>query len=72
MTSDGAASTVTGAPLPRRPLGRSKVAVTELSFGGAAIGGLYTEVSEALSLRALDIPAALWDSLATADEGGCP
>jgi D-threo-aldose 1-dehydrogenase len=33
-------------PLPRRPLGGSPVLVTELSFGGAAIGNLYTEVSD--------------------------
>ena len=33
-------------PLPLRRLGRSPVHVTELSFGGAAIGGLYTEVSD--------------------------
>ena len=30
------------------------------------------EISDALRLRALDIPAALWDSLATADEKGRP
>jgi D-threo-aldose 1-dehydrogenase len=33
-------------PLPLRRLGRSPVHVTELSFGGAAIAGLYTEVSD--------------------------
>jgi D-threo-aldose 1-dehydrogenase len=33
-------------PLPLRRLGRSPVRVTELSFGGAAIAGLYTEVSD--------------------------
>ena len=32
--------------LPLRRLGRSPVEVTELSFGGAAIGNLFTEVSE--------------------------
>ncbi len=38
---------VTGAaPLPRRRLGRSRVRVTELSLGGAAIGNLFTEVAE--------------------------
>jgi D-threo-aldose 1-dehydrogenase len=34
------------APLRARPLGASAVQVTELSFGGAAIGNLFTEVSE--------------------------
>jgi D-threo-aldose 1-dehydrogenase len=34
------------APLRARPLGTSAVEVTELSFGGAAIGNLFTEVSE--------------------------
>ena len=34
------------APLPRRRLGRSQVRVTELSLGGAAIGNLFTEVTE--------------------------
>ncbi len=35
-------------PLPLQPwLGRSDVRVTELSFGAAAIGGLFAEVSEA-------------------------
>jgi len=28
------------------------------------------EVTDALALRALDIPAALWDFLATSDEKG--
>ncbi len=32
------------APLPQRQLGGSPVCVTELSFGGAAIGNLFTEV----------------------------
>src|SRR5262249_57082508 len=45
-------------PLPRRPLGRSPVSVTELSFGGAAIGGLYTEVSEEDARAAVD---AAWE-----------
>jgi D-threo-aldose 1-dehydrogenase len=45
-------------PLPRRRLGRSPVSVTELSFGGAAIGGLYTEVSEEDARAAVD---AAWE-----------
>jgi D-threo-aldose 1-dehydrogenase len=45
-------------PLPRRRFGRSPVSVTELSFGGAAIGGLYTEVSEEDARAAVD---AAWE-----------
>ena len=41
-------------PPPARRLGRSPVRVTELSFGGAAIGGLYTEVSEDDARAAVD------------------
>jgi D-threo-aldose 1-dehydrogenase len=37
-----------------RRLGRSPVHVTELSFGGAAIGNLYTEVSEDDARAAVD------------------
>ena len=37
-----------------RRLGRSPVRVTELSFGGAAIGNLYTEVSEEDARAAVD------------------
>jgi D-threo-aldose 1-dehydrogenase len=53
-------STPAGPPgtLPLRPLGRSGVQVTELSFGGAAIGNLFTEVSEADARAAVD---AAWD-----------
>lgn len=40
--------------LPSRRLGRSPVRVTELSFGGAAIGGLYTEVSDDDARAAVD------------------
>ena len=40
--------------LPLRRLGRSPVHVTELSFGGAAIGNLYTEVSEQDARAAVD------------------
>jgi len=46
------------APLPLRRLGRSPVHVTELSFGGAAIGNLFTEVSEQDARAAVD---AAWD-----------
>lgn len=44
--------------LPRRPLGGSPVLVTELSFGGAAIGNLYTEVSDDDARAAID---AAWE-----------
>ena len=46
------------APLPSRRLGRSRVSVTELSFGGAAIGSLYTEVSDDDARAAVD---AAWE-----------
>ncbi|HUN33444.1 MAG TPA: aldo/keto reductase [Trebonia sp.] len=49
---------MTGAVLPRRPVGRSPVMVTELSFGGAAIGNLFSEVSEPDARAAID---AAWD-----------
>ena len=42
------------APPALRRLGRSPVYVTELSFGGAAIGNLYTEVSEQDARAAVD------------------
>jgi D-threo-aldose 1-dehydrogenase len=42
------------APLPLRRIGHSPVYVTELSFGGAAIGNLYTEVSEQDARAAVD------------------
>jgi D-threo-aldose 1-dehydrogenase len=42
----GARPAAPSPPLPLRRLGRSPVRVTELSFGGAAIAGLYTEVSD--------------------------
>lgn len=45
-------------PLPRRRLGHSAVEVTELSFGGAAIGNLFTAVSDADARAAVD---AAWD-----------
>ena len=46
------------APLALRRLGRSPVRVTELSFGGAAIGNLFAEVSEQDARAAVD---AAWD-----------
>jgi D-threo-aldose 1-dehydrogenase len=44
--------------LSLRRLGRSQVHVTELSFGGAAIGNLFTEVSDDDARAAVD---AAWD-----------
>jgi D-threo-aldose 1-dehydrogenase len=44
--------------LPRRRLGKSPVHVTELSFGAAAIGNLFTEVSDDDAGAAVD---AAWD-----------
>jgi D-threo-aldose 1-dehydrogenase len=41
-------------PLPLRRIGHSPVHVTELSFGGAAIGNLFTEVSEQDARAAVD------------------
>ncbi|HEU5334275.1 MAG TPA: aldo/keto reductase [Actinocrinis sp.] len=58
MSGDRASAPAPAPPLPRRRLGRSPVSVTELSFGGAAIGGLYTEVSDEDARAALD---AAWD-----------
>jgi D-threo-aldose 1-dehydrogenase len=48
---------VTGS-LPARRLGRSAVPVTEVSFGGAAIGNLFTQVSDDDARAAVD---AAWD-----------
>jgi D-threo-aldose 1-dehydrogenase len=45
---------VIAAPLPQRRLGRSPVVVTEFSFGGAAIGNLFTEVEEQDARAAVD------------------
>ena len=45
-------------PLPLRRLGRSPVRVTEMSFGGAAIGNLFTEISDDAARAAVD---AAWD-----------
>ena len=51
----GLAADVTSAVvLPLRRLGRSPVHVTELSFGGAAIGNLFTEVAEQDARAAVD------------------
>ena len=44
--------------LPLRKLGRSGVAVTEISFGGAAIGNLFTAVTDDDARAAID---AAWD-----------
>jgi D-threo-aldose 1-dehydrogenase len=44
--------------LPLRRLGRSPVFVTELSFGGAAIGNLFTSVPDEDARAAID---AAWD-----------
>jgi D-threo-aldose 1-dehydrogenase len=53
---DGAAPSAgpPGGPLPRRRLGRSAVEVTELSFGGAALGNLFTTVSDSDARDAVD------------------
>ena len=44
--------------LPLRQLGRTGVAVTEISFGGAAIGNLFTAVTDDDARAAVD---AAWD-----------
>jgi D-threo-aldose 1-dehydrogenase len=49
---------MTVAPLATRLLGTSAVRVTELSFGGAAIGNLFTEVSDEAAAGAV---AAAWN-----------
>jgi D-threo-aldose 1-dehydrogenase len=46
------------APLPLRRLGGTAVHVTEMSFGGAAIGNLFTPVSDDDARAAID---AAWD-----------
>lgn len=62
MTSPGrspAASAGASQPVLRqRRLGRSPVLVTELSFGGAAIGNLFAEVSDEDAYDAID---AAWE-----------
>jgi hypothetical protein len=47
------------APLPLRRLGGSAVLVTEVSFGGAAIGNLFTPVSDDDARAAVD---AAWEA----------
>jgi D-threo-aldose 1-dehydrogenase len=49
---------VIAAPLPLRRLGRSPVRVTELSFGGAAIGNLFSAVDDQAARATVD---AAWD-----------
>lgn len=44
---------ITG-PMPLRRLGRSPVYVTEFSFGGAAIGNMFTEVADQDARSAVD------------------
>jgi D-threo-aldose 1-dehydrogenase len=48
----------TQSPLPLRRLGSSRVFVTEYSFGGAAIGNLFTEVTDDDTQAAVN---AAWD-----------
>ncbi|HTA07977.1 MAG TPA: aldo/keto reductase [Streptosporangiaceae bacterium] len=45
-------------PIAQRQLGRSPVLVTELSFGGAALGNLFTPVDDEAASAAID---AAWD-----------
>jgi D-threo-aldose 1-dehydrogenase len=47
-----------GGALPARQLGRSPVRVTELAFGSAAIGNLFTEVTDEDARAAVD---AAWE-----------
>ena len=49
---------MTDSPLSQRRLGRSNLTVTDLSFGGAAIGNLFTEVDDATAAATID---AAWD-----------
>jgi D-threo-aldose 1-dehydrogenase len=49
---------MTGTPLAVRRLGRSAVEVTELSFGGAALGNLFTPVGDEAAAAAID---AAWN-----------
>jgi D-threo-aldose 1-dehydrogenase len=55
--SGGSSRRASAAPLPERPLGRSSVRVTELGFGGAAIGNLFAPVSDDAAAAAV---AAAW------------
>ncbi|HEY0933156.1 MAG TPA: aldo/keto reductase, partial [Trebonia sp.] len=54
MTAEPPPAGPAAAPLPRRPLGRSSALVTELSFGGAALGNLFTEVTGDQARAAVD------------------
>ena len=59
MTAAAPGQSPGGRPaLPLRPLGRSGVAVTEISFGGAAIGNLFTAVTDGDARATID---AAWD-----------
>jgi D-threo-aldose 1-dehydrogenase len=49
---------MTAAPLAVRRLGRSAVEVTELSFGGAALGNLFTPVDDEAAVATVD---AAWN-----------
>src|SRR3954470_2180347 len=46
-------------PLATRTLGRTRVALTQLGFGGAPLGELFTRVSEADATATLQ---AAWDA----------
>ena len=59
MTAAAPDASPAGRPaLPLRQLGRSGVPVTEISFGGAAIGNLFTAVTDDDARAAVD---AAWD-----------
>jgi D-threo-aldose 1-dehydrogenase len=45
---------MTSAPIAQRKLGRSQMPVTELSFGGAAIGNLFSPVDDETARAAVD------------------
>src|ERR1700730_16926050 len=49
---------MTGTPLAVRRLGRSGVEAAELSFGGAALGNLFTPVDDEAAAAAVD---AAWN-----------
>ena len=55
--SGGPSPRASTAPLRSRPLGRSQVRVTELGFGAAAMGNLFTPVSDDAAAAAV---AAAW------------
>jgi D-threo-aldose 1-dehydrogenase len=58
VTGQAAGGPLPGGVLPVRPLGRSGVLVTELSFGGAAVGNLFSAVTDDDARAAVD---AAWD-----------